>query len=246
MGKRVLAVKTNKPVYKKKKATNKQSGVPLLVRDVNEQAAIGLTASSLRRTMNPKSFKCTLRYQEDILALNPGLAGLAATYSYGANCLYDPYLGVGGHQPMGWDYYMNFYKYAVVLKATITARFQSSDGTYNNTCGIHLAESTASVASARDMIENGNTVFDLVTNTALNEGNQKVLSLEYTPKTFWGVSIDKLDTLQYNTVSSNPGRIASFVVFAAPMQSQDSAGVTVLLTVDYFCEFYTPYEQAGN
>lgn len=245
MGKRVFALSTDNKFSKKKKITKKRR-VPMLVRDVNEQAAIGLTTMSLRRTMNPKSFKCTLRYQEDILQVNPAPLGLAGSFTFGANCIYDPYLGVGGHQPMGFDYYMNFYKYAVVLKATISVRFQSSDGTYNNVAGIHLTENSAGVTDARAMIENGNTVFDVVTNTALNEGNQKLLSLEYSPKTFWGSSIDKLDTLQYNTVSGNPGRIAAFVVFCAPLQSVDAGGVTALVTLDYDVEFYTPFEQAGN
>jgi len=247
MGKRAPRSKAfNKKAYKKKKSQLRST---VVVRDVNEQENIGLTQLSIGRTMLPKSITRKIRYQENILTLNPGIGGICAYYLMAANGVYDPYLGVGGHQPMGLDSMFTFYSACVVKSSHITCRFQSSDGTYNNMVGIHLAPANVTTVDAIRFVENGNGVFDIVTNTAISEGNAKTLSMKFEHKKYFGTALDKGDVNWQTTASAQPTipNLAAFVVWAAPFQSVDTAGVSVVVTIDYFCEFVAPnFEQAIN
>jgi len=48
--------------------------------------------------------------------------GNTQTAFWGANCLYDPYLGVGGHQPHLYNEYMKLYSKYLVRRSTIRCR----------------------------------------------------------------------------------------------------------------------------
>lgn len=63
----------------------------------------------------------TMRYAET-RSLDAG-AGTSATLNYHANSVYDPYAGVGGHQPMGFDEWAKAYFHCTVLKSKISVTF---------------------------------------------------------------------------------------------------------------------------
>lgn len=247
MGKR--AART--PAYNKKGKKSKKSQVrkTVVVRDINEQEKIGLTLASIGRTMFPKSITRKIRYQENILTLNPGAGGICGYYLMAANAVYDPYLGVGGHQPMGLDSMFNYYNACVVKSSLITCRFTSSDGTYNNMVGIHLAPANITTVDAIRFVENGNGVFDVCTNTAVSEGNQVTLSMKFDHYKYFGTKLDKGDVNWQSTASANitNPNLAAFVVWCAPFQAVDTGGCSVVMTIDYWCEFVSPsFEQAIN
>jgi len=65
----------------------------------------------------PQQMTATLPYCEEI-NLNAG-TGTYSSVSYRANDLYDPYVAVGGHQPYGFDQYMNIYNFFAVEESEI-------------------------------------------------------------------------------------------------------------------------------
>lgn len=58
-------------------------------------------------------------------------AGNIALIEYGANCMYDPEIAFGGHQPYGFDQMMVQYKYYTVISSTITAEMLINDTNQN-------------------------------------------------------------------------------------------------------------------
>lgn len=69
----------------------------------------------------PRSKMVKLRYTTEI-NLNPGAAGAAASYVFGANAMYDPDITGGGHQPKGFDEWMTFYDHYTVVGSKITVQ----------------------------------------------------------------------------------------------------------------------------
>jgi hypothetical protein len=70
-----------------------------------------------------KSKIVTMRYVSTWSLSSSGATGAVSTVIYSMNGLYDPYYAAGGHQPLGFDQYMNFYNHYTVLsaKAVVTA-----------------------------------------------------------------------------------------------------------------------------
>lgn len=66
-----------------------------------------------QRLLLPASLKTSLAfYDADDFTVGPGLT---TSYDYSGNGMYDPYQGVGGQQPTGFDQLMNIYgKYEVI------------------------------------------------------------------------------------------------------------------------------------
>lgn len=68
----------------------------------------------------PERIKANLKYVELFT-----LAGTStiATRPYGLNCLWDPYLGVGGHQPSNFDNWTRIYGFYTVYAASFSVTY---------------------------------------------------------------------------------------------------------------------------
>lgn len=231
-----------KKLYKKKKSTTVQ-----LTRDVNEQELLGLSSRTIPRALAPRTKYVCLRYQEDMITLNPA-ASQWSNYQFAANGTYDPNLTGTGHQPMGLDYYNVFYLFNSVWKSVITVHFVNADSSYNSMVGIHTSRGTPAGSVCNPSIENGNTVFDIVTKA--NTGHSKshvALTQTYTHREIFGDNIKPDDVAYQNSSSSNSSYLAYFNVFCDTMvNGVDGAGVQAYVTIDYYCIFSAPYEQAQN
>jgi len=72
----------------------------------------------------PEQMTATLPYCEEI-ALNAG-PGSYASATYRANDMFDPFYGIGGHQPYGFDQYTNVYNYYGVESSDISVYYSPS------------------------------------------------------------------------------------------------------------------------
>lgn len=95
---------------------------------------------SISRAPFPKSVYVPLKYVDtDVLTLS--VAGNVYSNSLFANACYDPYPGVGGHQPMGFDQWMTVYDHWAVVKSKITVTFYNRENTAADNsiiCGLFL------------------------------------------------------------------------------------------------------------
>lgn len=70
----------------------------------------------------PQTKRCTLRYAEANVSLDPS-ATIPAEYFFRANDLYDPNYTGTGHQPLGFDQWMNLYGKFTVVNSKITVKW---------------------------------------------------------------------------------------------------------------------------
>lgn len=220
------------------------------VRGINEQPIIGLTQATIKRQLlKPVQF-ARLRYQEDLVDLDPGALGATATVVFNANGVYDPYYSFGGHQPLGFDQLIALYYYCAVYKSVITVHFLNTDPNYNQIVGVHCSRGLGS--DGRSMIELQSTVFDVISSrgtipTATDgygSGSkcESTLTYTYNHKDQFGARMDITDPSFNNTAGANPSEPAFFNVFAYVGQSVNAGVVKAYVTIDYYCLFHTPLE----
>lgn len=181
----------------------------------------------------PARFKCKLRYTEQ-----NGLSstGSLTTASYSANGLYDPYLGVGGHQPMYFDQMMAIYNKYKVLGSKITVVVNNLATMEPGYFTVYLDDDgTASATSMNQIVELGKVkqVYSLggihtaFTKFTSNYSARKMFKDKFTSDSLIG------------DAASNPSEIAAYVV-----AYQNHAGFTTAqspvfqVTIDYFVEFF--------
>ncbi|AXH76423.1 MAG: putative capsid protein [Circoviridae sp.] len=70
----------------------------------------------------PQSMRATLRYTDPI-AYNLNSVDAVFFQTFLANGMYDPQVALGGHQPRGFDQYMDLYEKFTVLGSTISVNF---------------------------------------------------------------------------------------------------------------------------
>jgi len=159
----------------------------------------------------PTSMKTKLRYTERVELL-PGSSTTSVGYTFRGNGIYDPYAGVGGHQPRGFDQYMAIYQTFTVSGSSCKASFQyeyydgptqASVSAYNNLIqcrqdpttapeecpalssvivGIRKASSTFLTDSVANQLEKDKMVHASLVPTAA----AKNLSMKGTTKEFFG------------------------------------------------------------
>lgn len=172
--------------------------------------------------------RAVLKYSE-VIALNPGAAGAAASYVYCLNGLYDPNVTGVGHQPAGFDEYMTLFEEYVVLGATITVRFINADGTNPARVGISYSNQQTTNTDCRVYIENGSTTWDLIN---VGGSGNNIRSLKH--------SIDVSKTSKQDIVNEenfagnstqNPTEGRYFIMWAAPVDASVDMG-TIYATVE--------------
>lgn len=130
----------------------------------------------------------TLRYSENV-TLDAGITTKAYD-TWRANDIFDPYVGLGGHQPLGADEWATFYNHFTVLGSKITATyFAASAGAANAAgCVVKVSDTGTWLQTNLDTIieQNRSKVGHLM---PLGSGRDMInLVAYYNPKTFFGVT----------------------------------------------------------
>jgi hypothetical protein len=175
-----------------------------------------------------------MRYAQGLSLLIPA-ATTIGSFHVSANGINDPYIPVGGHQPLGHDQWAQFYNHYVVLGSKISVNFSAQAGTPGRTmvCGVFLDDDSATIADWRQMVESGRSSYaflqPLATNLAGTHAS-KTLSCKYSAKKFFNVTNvkDNLDRLGA-PFNSNPADPANYNIYIA---SSDQ----LTLNADMYCE----------
>lgn len=181
------------------------------------------------------SLKAVLTYSEPGVGLNPG-AGLAATYVFAANGLFDPNITGVGHQPTGFDQLMGLYNEYVVIGSTIKVVFSNIDNANPQTVGIALLDFNATSADIRNYIENGYCTW---TTLSQRGGGKDTATLTLKADISKFSSQDVLTEDGFSGIStSNPDDTHFFHLFAvAADNSTDTGLVTAGVEINYDCVF---------
>lgn len=172
--------------------------------------------------------------------LDPGTGGVASRIMR-ANSVFDPEYAVGGHQPLGYDEWTQFYHHYNVIGSKCTAKFISADtsGTSGTAfVGVFLSASPTTVADPQLIMEQSTSRYGLMTGSNA-AGTSRNIKSYYSPKKFFGLTDlgDNRDTVGA-AVDANPVEAAYFHVYATALSSGiDPASMSVLITMDYIVQY---------
>lgn len=192
-------------------------------------------------------FMAKLRYCDQLVLLAPGVAGTSRVHSFRANSLYDPDYTGTGHQPIGFDQYMQFYNHYTVVGAKITATFVSggtSASTNTMVCGIELSGDASPTSALNDIFEQGRSRYKIVTNSSASQ----------TVTVTHNLSVKKFlaqkplaEDANAGTNASNPQELIYFHVWTAPLDSSLlQSDCRVNLKIDFIAVFHEAKPLPGS
>lgn len=222
--------------YKPKRKTKRRN--PKLAK----LAVSALTKQAIGRGLYlPSQQIIDMRYSEHI-SLNPTDGQMSFT-DYGANCIFDPFLGVGGHQPMAFDQWMTFYNHGTVLSSVIKVIFTPLvDLTYPTAVGIYLSDDQTNYTDYNAMIETGRSHTAILQTDKLA---QKTITLKYNTAAFFKGMMGRSTLL--NTIAANPTEKAVYKVFAQATDQASSTGfIDVEVVLQFRVKFFEPTDLAQS
>lgn len=173
-----------------------------------------------------------MRYCATGIELNPG-AGTADTLTFRANDLYDPESTGVGHQPYGYDQWMQFYNHFTVVGSKIKVTFVPEVATANgnNICTIHVADDTSVTTNLTLLMERTGTVWGLAANMY---GRPCTLTKKFSTKKFFNKSnVRDCEELK-GSITAGPSDQAHYHVSCFnPDGTTDNNPVPIAVQIDY-------------
>lgn len=141
-----------------------------------------------------------LQYFDTVLFT--GAANAVASYVVSANGAYDPDVTGTGHQPMGFDQMMVFYNHYTVMNARVRAVFQNI-GAVSAHVGMSVSGTTVTISDSRQLIENGEVIYAVVTPTGIADSIATLRS-SASSANFQGIQQPLDDPNMRGDAASNP------------------------------------------
>lgn len=168
--------------------------------------------------------------------------GVLNTLDFGANDVFDPYLGFGGHQPMGYDNLMLYYNHCYVISSAIKLTVVNQSGAnILPVVGVYLSDDQTNY-----------TVYTAFNET--NRGSQKLMTLsgaktqvtaKYNHSSFFrGRPNGAAEFL--NTPASGPSEKAVFTLYLQDCTVTDTCEVSGFVEIVYEVEFSEPRDIAQS
>jgi hypothetical protein len=160
---------------------------------------------------------------------------------YGGNCLWDPYLAVGGHQPSNFDNWTRIYGFYTVVGVTARLRYlvNTTSSAQPAAFGLSLSYDGSLVStypSVTSLIEQPHTVFGRATAGIVNGSFIPPISITQEIGEWFGAKADEvLSQATYRgTSSTNPPSIGPYLeVWQASLTGAATGANTYLLEIEY-------------
>lgn len=195
----------------------------------------------------PSALKVKMKYHE-AFTLNVAAAGLADSYIFSANGLYDPNITGIGHQPRGFDQLMTMYDHYVVIGVRAHLFMSNVNTLANNQsiCTMLLSDGTALINGNNGAFESRVSISKAQTladgGLAINE-----LILDANPNEFLGRSKPLSDPDLKGNASSNPAEQAYIHVIAHPFRfGEDIGAVDFHIILEYTAILIEPNLPAAS
>lgn len=169
------------------------------------------------------------------IAINPGAAGLAQSWVFSANGMYDPDITGVGQQPVGFDNMTALFDHYTVIYSKIRVDYYSTDTTYSAVCGVLLKDNATTSNNVMNLLC-GESVS--VTVNPQQPMNQVVKGCNVS-KFLGRPAIMSEDDLR-GTSTTNPTEQAYYHVFVQPNTTADIAEVTCVVRIDYVAIWTEP------
>lgn len=182
----------------------------------------------------PEKLSVVLRYVDHAL---PAVAAGANGYdTWGTNCLFDPYIAAGGHQPYGFDQYMALYnKYHVVsakCKVIYTLYTEPAGTTSPCVVGLFVDDDATNANTAETKQEfQGRKSYKVLGPSC----TQATLYSTWKAKTKFGGDIIAQDSLS-GTNAANPSEYSGFQLY---WRNDSAIGINLhyVIDIEYECLF---------
>lgn len=199
---------------------------------------------SFTKAPMPNRFATKLRYAESFTLSIP-IGGVAGTYLFVANGLFDPNNSGVGHQPRGFDQLMAMYDHYTVIGSKITCTFTTAGlvGVSGPlTVGIALKDSALVASNKNDYMEGRNVKSGVLLRAATSDEAHKItLSKTFSCKKFLGISNPLSSSVARGSSSGNPQEDAYFHLFGQVLTGgADPAAVDCQVVIDYLTVFTEP------
>lgn len=176
----------------------------------------------------------------DTVTLSPVVNTLSEVV-FKANGIYDPYVPLGGHQPLGQDQWSVFYNKYVVYRSECRVKWcVRVNNSEPNCIGIYMSSSpTTAALNVNTLQEQGHST-SLIGSPTTN-GNaftiNNKLRMVYNAKKWHGVTnVKDADNLEAD-FNADPTDATYFIIYAGPMDPQAVApmpSVVLNVTIDYY------------
>lgn len=185
----------------------------------------------------PSRLRTTFIYAENGISLNPGLAGVASTYVFNLNSLFDPNTTGAGHQPAGYDQMMAIYEEYIVYGVHYKIQLANSEAALEAVHGVTITDQITAVSDPRVYMENGQTQFQCV--AGRGSDNLSQFSGYVDLAKIHGMSqTNYMEEYDYKgRQTTNPNASAYLHIWAAPMNATSDIGDQVAyVQLTYYAE----------
>lgn len=190
------------------------------------------------RTVVPFKTFARLKYS-DIWTVSLG-AGTAQSYlPYAGNGIYDPYMGVGGHQPWGFDQLMAWYLYFYVKSCRISVTISSGDTPNTNTYYMTVypwRENLGAALTPTSAMEIQGSCTKLWGGGYADPS--KTVSMKTHTRKFYVSGVK--DNSTWGLVSANPTYTWAHMLNIGRAETTNAEEVVVTVRLWYDCMFWTP------
>jgi len=164
-----------------------------------------------------------------------GIVG--STFKFALNGMWDPYLAAGGHQPMGFDQWMTFYKRYKVYRCDMKIRVMhfGVDRCFLG-AAIRGSQNTTTIAGAtyQELSERSNVATVIVESDAGD--NQTIIEKSFTMAEIEGAPIS--DTQYDGGDTGNPGNVIQLEIGCGNLDNLDSGAVKVIIELVYHAKLH--------
>ncbi len=188
------------------------------------------TVNRIPRLITPHERLIKLPYVENF-TMAPGVATFA-TRVYNTNSIFQPRLG--GHQPLGYDQWNNFYGEYIVLKSTMVAKFNANvaGGTdpYQWICGVYRQEDAFASTTLDNAMEAGTSTYKLLNRA---KGDVRIVK-KFDPKKEFNMKNPRDEETLKALWTVNPERTANWTVWSHGLdETVNPAGLFVSVRITY-------------
>jgi len=177
----------------------------------------------------PRQMKMTHKYCEQFtLTWAAGQALNVAYATWGVNCLWDPNLLVGGHQPYYFDQMVAIYNHYIVTGSRIVVEL-TSNSSAPYTAGVYIDDDSSPVTTVMTSIMENQSC---VCKTKRQDNEPLVLRKKWDAKAAFGGNIMDNDDLQGNA-AANPVETQAFIVWLGQPNVTTDVSMVGTVTIYY-------------
>lgn len=183
-----------------------------------------------------KSTIVRMRYCDEV-DLDPG-AAVAATHVFSCTGLYDPDVTGTGHQPLGFDQWMQFYDHYTVLGAKISVTALNNNTGDAFCVGLVVKDSLTAITEIPRLKEQSSNYKYIA-----RAGSKDMVSLsrKFSTKKFFSKGHVMDDPELKGTISTNPTEQAYFHLWCCPFdEASDEGTLRCNVQIDYIVQLSEP------